>query len=130
VVDFNSDATVAVPAYDILRVLILQRRDAFIEALEAYYRTKYKGLVASTYEVRARLRSLFEEVRASMIESIAAEDMVVLLEQVHSPDFDCVLKAWRTIDEWLYDKKLTQFDSRIRYDSTRVEDENRMKNIT
>ena len=129
-VDFNDSMTVAVPAYDIVKILILQSRDNFIQALEAYRRTKYKGIQASSHEIRSRAQSLYEEVRSAMRNSMTPEEFKRLTEQINSSEVDDIEEAWHTIDEWLYEKKLIQFDTKIKYDSTRVEQENDMKSIT
>jgi len=128
-VDWENTATVAVPAYDILRVLILQRRDSFIEALEAYHRAKYQNISAQPYEIRARLRSLYEELYAAMQKDKSDEEKEKFDALMESSEFDDILEAWRTMNSWLYDKKLIQFDTQKQYDSTRAEKENQMKGM-
>lgn len=128
-VDWENTATVAVPAYDILRVLILQRRDAFIEALEAYHRAKNQGMAARTYEVRARLNSLYEELFAAFTNGKTETEVKEFEEMLKADDLKTLIAAWRTINSWLYDKKLIQFDTRLQYDSTRAEQENDLKGM-
>lgn len=129
-VDFNDSMTVAIPAYDIVKILILQSRDNFIQALEAYRRTKYKGIQASSHEIQSRIQSLYEEVRSAMKNSMSEEEFDKLTKSVESAEYDMLIESWHIIDEWLYVKKLIQFDTKIRYDSSRTEIENDMKNIT
>lgn len=124
-VDFNAEATVGTPAWDILRVLVLQRRDHFIEALEAYRRARGKGMVATDYEMQARLCSLFQELRAHLLNSLKEEEFQELEQQIDEPkDYGDTIKAWRIINNWLYSKELTKWDTRKRYDYTKVENEN------
>ena len=110
-VDFNNEMTITTPAYDILKVLILQRRDGFIESLEAYNRTKSKGVIASTYEVRSRLISLFEEIRSSFLSSETDKEVMEIEAKIKNDDIDSIMEVYHIIDEWLYKKKLTQFDT-------------------
>ena len=65
-VDFDSGETVGTPASDIVRILLLQRRDYVIEAIEKYYQLKSGGVNHGLGVVRARLRSLFLEMQAAL----------------------------------------------------------------
>lgn len=123
-VDWENNATVAVPAYDLLRILILQRRDNFLEALEAFNRAKYQGVQARSYEVKARLISYYEELHSALTADMEDDKVKEFEKKIYSDEVDELVQAYREINKFLYDKKLTQFDTKIRYDSTRAEKEN------
>ena len=66
-VDFNNETTIGTPAVDIERVLILQRRNDVIDALEGYKKLDYQGTEADLSIFRSRVLSFFEQLSASIL---------------------------------------------------------------
>ena len=141
-VDFQNEATVSTPAADIVRILILQRRNDVIDAIEAYHRNKFKGTPAETYEVRARLYSLFLEVQAALQrkakENPELQEEYALLDQTIKGDADYqrddddanhLIQCFEYINTWLDTNKLIRIDTKKQYDTTRVSDEDAEKGL-
>ena len=124
-VNFNSDATIGTPRTDILSITILQRRYDLFEALEQYRKAEYHGGSAPDYAVRARLFSLFMEVRASLKNDMSAEEFSALVAQVQSKEKEEWSAALVKLDDWLYRKNLTKVDTRKATDPRDVEATNR-----
>lgn len=125
-VDFNNEVTVGLPAWNILKVLVLQRRDDFINALEAYNRALKQGIAARDYEVAARLNSLFQELRPHIRASVKPEDFAIIEAKATNPGGQKdIMDAWNYLNEWLYNKELTKWDGKKQYDRTRTERENK-----
>lgn len=132
-VDFNSENLVAKPAADIVRILILESRNDLKAALEAYKRADLKGHDPDTYEVGARLYSLFLELSASLEKEVNKErdgatydELVVLAE---SPAFEDLEKAYHVINRWLKRSRLIEVNTKKQYDITRVEDANKANRL-
>lgn len=112
-VDFNNDATVAVPAIDVKRILTLQDRHYFKEAFGAYKKEVYKGLEVDTAVLRARLYELFLEIRSGIKRHINNSEIFdKLSKQVLSEDIKDIEAAFFTIDDWLDEIGLTKLDTR------------------
>ena len=124
-VDFNNDATIGTPRTEILSVLILQRRNDVIEAIESFKKAVYQNSDGHLWLVRSRLLSLFLEVRSALRNSMPADKFVVLENGVLSENFSDLGTAFFTIDEWLYDKKITKIDTRKDVDVDDIEEVNR-----
>lgn len=132
-VDFESDATVARPAADIVRILILQRRNDLIDALEEYRKADFHGVQASLRVVRARLNSLFTELEASLKRRHDKEgpspykELRSLIKE--GDTIEEVEEAMSFINEELDNWKLTRIDTIKQYDSTDAETENSEKGL-
>jgi hypothetical protein len=130
-VDFNNDATVATPATDVVRILILQRRNDCIEAIEAYIRNLGKTGSADPYEVRARIHSLFLELQAALRRRLSVEEyhaVRVLVINHHTAIIDLV-RCFEFMNQWLDENKLIRIDTKKQYDSTIVTEEDGEKGL-
>lgn len=129
-VDFNAGETVATPAADIVRVLLLQRRDYVIDSLEQYHQNTARGVEAGLHIVRARLRSLFYEMQAALKRRAGKnggyDELLELLEGKKITDLE---KLFFYLNEELDTWKITRLDTQKRYDSTDVETENEAKKL-
>jgi len=63
-VNFNNETIVGIPAADIERLLICQRRSDVLEALEDYKKRRFQGSNTNLSIVRARLITYFLEIQA------------------------------------------------------------------
>jgi len=105
--------TVTAPPNDVLRILILEKRENVIDSIEAFNRFKYQNQPTEDYEVRTRLNSLFLEIQASLKEDMKQNDgsFEALRSLLYSANkISQLLEVFYTINEWLYAKKLTQWD--------------------
>ena len=127
-VDFNNDITIGIPAADIERVSILQRRYEWIEAYEAYIKPRLqhsKGNFNDWGVVRARLMSLFLEIQATLKRRLPVEEY----EAIKNVDFNIdrendILKTIFRINEELDAMKLTKVDFIKKIDKTDVTKDN------
>lgn len=109
-VDFDNDATIATPAIDVKRILILQDRQYLKEAIGAYKKNSFGGVVVEPSVVCSRLYELFLEVSAGLKRHISEKDYKELFALVEGNDFDKAVEAFHIIDEWLDKIGLTKVD--------------------
>lgn len=125
-VDFNADATVSSSAIDILRILILQRRNDVIDAIETYRKLEEHSSPDTTI-VRSRLFSLFLEIQAMIKRKHKEYDQIK--ESCDSKDFEELLKTFLELNEFLDMNRLTRIDTKNVYDSTRTSSEDKEKGL-
>lgn len=130
-VDFDNDTTVGMPAIDIQRVVILERRYNLFEALEKFNRARMIGAEGDLSIVRSRLFSLFIEIDALLNRHMPAMEFKELKSKVSASESteEAMLEAIYKINELLDKVQLTKIDTRIRYDSRRAEVENEAKGL-
>jgi hypothetical protein len=109
-VDFNSGETVATPAVDVKRILMLQDRQYLKEAIGAFKKSEYSGVAADNHIIRSRLYELFLEVRAGVKRHLNPDDYEQLVDYVNSEEINEVLQAYEIIDDWLDHIGLTKVD--------------------
>lgn len=120
-VDFNKDATVATPAADILRILILQRRNDFIESKEAYRKANLSHGIDEVHVARARLESFWDEIEAIYYRDNGETKWQKFLEQVKDADtFEKIEDVFHDLNHWLDTKRLIRIDTKRQYDTTSV----------
>lgn len=124
-VDFNNESTITTPAADVVKILILQRRNDFLEALEAYNKEKARGIQTDISIVKSRLMSLFLEIQPALRRTYSAEDYEELQVLIDARDEQEIIRAFIAINTWLDDKKLIRIDTRKQYDRTIAENENK-----
>lgn len=127
-VDFNNETTIGTPAVDIVRVLVLQRRNDFIEALEQYNKQNHAGVDPPTYIVRARLISLYYEIKPMLIRKYKDKEYIMILEKsLNEGAMNEILTVWELINNFLDTIQLTRIDTRQYIDTTSVLSETRSK---
>lgn len=135
-VDFNADATVSASAIDILRILILQRRNDVIDSLEAFNRIGSHSTQPDTSVIKARLLSMFMEIQAMLKRKLTEINKITgktkyedLREKVSSDNYDLLLESFIIMNEFLDENRLTRIDTKQVYDSTRVNSEDQEKGL-
>ena len=127
-VDFNSEATIARSKAEIEGFSILEKRAFVIDAIEDYEKKSAGGVNANCQYVRARVIALFWQVRA-MLKRKQLKLHDVLWVSVKSRRYEELEDAFDKLSDYLDSLKLTQIDTGKVYDSSRVEEENRAKNL-
>lgn len=123
-VNFNSDSTVSTPAADIIRILILQRRNDLIEAMESYYKIAEQGSDVDIFVIKARLKSFYWEIEAALSRNLSDEEFDKMKEKVFSAkDIKTIEEVYEFINEFLDKMRLIRIDTRQQYDSIRVTQE-------
>lgn len=128
-VDFNNDVTIGTPAIDIVRVLILQRRNDVIEAMEAHNKAALQNIASDNSFVRARLSSFFLEIQAALKRHLNDKEYADLKAMIDSDKDEDIMAAFIIMNEWTDKIRLTRIDTKNQYDSTRTEVENEEKRL-
>jgi len=127
-VDFNAEATVSSSAYDILRVLILQRRNDVIDAIESYLKIEEHS-TPDTNIIRARMFSLFLEIQAMLKRKHRPDEYDSIKLLCTDKDFVKLQDVFLIINEFLDENRLIRIDTKEIYDKTRVSKEDKAKGI-
>lgn len=106
---------------ELLQRLIIEKRDMFMEYKRLYLvkRELNSNYTKPLIQMYAYMSVLFDEVYSSFVSS--RENGAELLELIERKDYDSLMRAFRLLGEWLYEKGLTKFDRRGGYDRTRTE---------
>lgn len=130
-VDFDNETTIGTPAVDVQRIVILERRYNLFEALEAFNRNRMRGIDADLAIVRARLATMFLEVAELLERNLDKKDYAALKKGIYGAEAteEEMLNAIETINRILDKVQLTKIDTKVKYDSRRVEVENQAKSI-
>lgn len=127
-VDFNNETTVSTPAVDVVRILILQRRNDVIESIEHYYKTAESNVEADLGVIKARILSLYLELQG-LVDKKLDEEIQALSVEIFDSDIKELLDVFTKINKLLYDINLTKIDVRLDYDTTDIEAENKIHNL-
>lgn len=128
-VDFNNEATVSTPATDVVKILILQRRNDFIEAVEAYNKQNAGGIESDPSIVKARLLSLYMEIQPALERSQKEDELNNIQLLLDSNDYLDFLRCFFIINRWLDRTRLIRIDTKKSYDRTIAELENKNYNL-
>jgi hypothetical protein len=139
VVDFNNDTTVATPPGEVVKIVVLERREQVIETLEEYHRLESSDVDTHHKErlVRARVMAFWYQIQAMVkrrlkgaqgTEDDPTYDMVEE-EIAEAKEIDDLIDAFEWMNQFVDDMGLTFIDGRERYDRKRVEDANMKKGL-
>lgn len=128
-VNFNNESTITRAPKNILEILIIEKRSYFLDALEQYYKDKFNNRNPTNSVIRARLITLFLDIKTSITRSRDKEEVEVLKDKVMSKNTDDLLEAFDIISDYLDSKKLLQWDSMKTYDPGSVEEENKFHGL-
>jgi len=132
VVDFNNDSTVSTPPGDVVKIVVLERREQCIEALESYHNVQAANLETGhkLSILRARVMAFWYQVQAMAKRRLSEEKY----EEIRA-DFENatrekeLVSGFEWLNEFVDDLGLTFIDSRAKYDRTHVEDSNSKKGL-
>lgn len=128
-VDFNNENTVTIPAIELVKVLILQRRNDCFNAYEDFKKKEGQGIDQGLNITKARLFSWFLELQASLKRKLPEKDYLSLIEKVNSDEPKKIHEAILTMNEFCDSINLTKIDMRHLIESQRVELENEHKGL-
>lgn len=130
-VDFNNDTTIGTPAADVVKILLLEKRNNLIEALEVYKKFDNRDVQADLSIVRARLLSLFLDVQAAFKRRIEpGEYEKIKIRVLQSKEEEEILEVIYLFNEYLDDIRLTRIDNKKTYDPTEVGNEDKIKGFS
>lgn len=138
-IDFRSDSTVSTPPGDVVKIVILERREQVIEALEAYHLLSigdqdatlkldiiHARIMAFWYQVQAMAKRRLKEAKGTENDP----DYEMVKEAIkESKELDNLIESFEWMNVFVDDMGLTQIDSRSRYDRTNIEDANLKKGM-
>ena len=120
------ESYIGIPPQDILKILLLTKRDNCLEAIESYYKQKNHTRTAPLHIVRARLQSLYLETEAMLKRALSTDEYEKLYESIFTNDSTeaSLIGAFRKINIILDEKRITRLDLGKQYDTTQIELEN------
>jgi len=130
-VNFNNENTIATPPRDVIKILILQRRNDLIEAIEDYNKRKFIGSDTGTQFIQARLFSLFLEIQNILSRRMSPKDYEKLEKVLLSDSLESrkLIDIFYQINNILDSADLIKIDTRKQYDTSNIETENLEKNL-
>ena len=123
--------SVALPPLDLLKIQILNERNAVMSALQDYYyiraRTKQEP---NTALLRSRIITLYTDLEPSVNRWLYDEkkksdsEFKALTSKIFSDIVDENIKGFQILNYWLDKKKVIRMDVLNQYDRTNVEESN------
>jgi hypothetical protein len=123
--------SVALPPLDLLKIQILNERNAVMSALQDYYyrraRTKQEP---NTALLRSRIITLYTDLEPSVKRWLYDEkkksdsEFKALTSKIFSDIVDENIKGFQILNYWLDKKKVIRMDVLNQYDRTNVEESN------
>lgn len=128
-VDFDSEATVSTAPAIIVKIMLLERRKNLIDAFEFYYKQKLNLIQPNIGILGSRLIALYYEIYEDLKRFYKEEEFKALNTKVFSKKYEEYEEAFKLINRWYDEKKLTRIDTIKKFDSTRVEIEHEEKGL-
>jgi len=119
-VDFNNETTISRPADEIVKILILEKREHVFDMLEFHDKKNGSGVDVDVAFVRSRVWALFLHVRATW-KRHHPDDYTVLYRLCRSRKIDDLILAVEKIDDFLDDLQLTRFDNKVKLGGNIIE---------
>lgn len=132
-VNFEGEQTIAVPASEIVKILILQRRDNALNAIIAYEKEQTEGFEldkALLANVSSAVRALFLEISSSLkrkFKEKRKEEYEKIKSFSHSRKFPELVTAFELMSDVLDEWNLTRVDTRVIYDGRDLEEANKIQ---
>jgi hypothetical protein len=126
----NKADSVAIPPLDILKIQLLNRRDAVLSAIEAQEERRLRTDDPETgaHKARAKILSFFYAVEPMIKRWVDRKEYTQLKEDVLA-SYEKSLIVFRRVSELLDQKHITKIDMEKAYDSTNIEQENSVKGV-
>lgn len=121
--------TITVPPLDLLKIMILRRRQNILNEVEEYYFHIERGHPRETYRLASLIKTFYLEMKVMMQKNMKVDVFKQTTKDCLSKDILSKIRGFEAIDLFLYDKQLTKFDMKIDYDSTDWEAENSIKGL-
>ena len=125
----TTNDNITMPPAELLKILIIQRRNDSLESIEGYYKMLCAGAGAPSNIVKARVRTLFLDLEAGLKRQLEEAKYKQLIVNVFSEDITKCIEGFREINAFLDTMNLIKVDTKKRYDSTNAEEENSTKDL-
>lgn len=130
-VNFEDSTTISTPSYEVEKITILQRRYDLLESLEYYEKLMFSGGTSDSSKslVRARLRTLFRQLKPVIRRKLTPTDFKAILHKLNSNEeadiYYCVDEVLDFIDKL----KITRIDNAKDLDTSQFEEMNKSKGL-
>ena len=123
-VDFNTETAINTPAKSIEAVLILEKRESFLQAKESYSTLKFQGSNPNNAVMRARLLNLIDQWEGFLRrqEQLNIIDWILKLES-DDCEYEDIKNIYYELSKLMDISNLTKIDS-VQIDRTNIELEN------
>lgn len=138
-VDFNNDSTVSTPPGDVVKIVVLERREQVIEALESFHFVDhgkqdtshklamlYSRIMALWYQIQAMVYRRLGKAKGTDDDPSYAMIELLIVKATKKEE---MIEAYQWMNCFIDDMGLTFIDSRARYDRTNIEDSNVKKGM-
>jgi len=128
-VDFNTETAINTPARSIEGVMLLEKREAFLQAKESYNILKFQGSSPQTAVMRARLINLIDQWYG-YLKRQKEQDVSNWIKQLENDEIEDkdISNIFYEISEEMDKSKLTKIDIKV-IDTTDIELENDVKGL-
>lgn len=130
-VDWNNETTVGIPALDVMRIYLLEKKADCEEAWRWFRDKDFEDVEQSLAKVKSRLE-VWYFVMEPMIQrhwkgnwnntKIDIKDIEKQIENGETKDIRNIIKAFNSLLDYL---KITRLDNKRTYDSSNIEEENK-----
>lgn len=121
--------TQATPPTETLKIIILQRRNTCINAIQDYFKRVHANSTPPAHLVKAPIEALFLEIEPALERTITADAYKKYKEDVFKGDANTCINAFRSMNKWLDQRNITRVDTGRKIDTTNVEEENEEKGL-
>lgn len=132
-VNFDNDTTIATPPGDVVKIVLLERREQCIEAIEAFYDVEGRGVDGGSKlgTFGARVLSFWFSVQAMAKRRLPKESYEEVEKAFKGLKFKEaeLIELYEWLNEFVDELGLTYIDSRAKYDRSRIEDANKKKGL-
>ena len=119
-VDFNNETTISRPADEIVKILILERRQHVFDMLEFHDKKSGVGVDVDIAIVRSRVWALFLQIRATY-KRHKPDEYKRLYALCRGRKIEELIRAVEDIDDFLDDLQLTRFDNKVKLGGNIIE---------
>jgi len=131
----NKFQTTATPPADLLKIMILQRREDALQAIESFYQLSFTGATPPNHIVRSRIISLYIDLEPCLRRSMPDDktginsELNKISSRVFGEDVEKCILGFRDLNNLLDQLNITRVDTRKKIDTSRVENENEAKGL-
>ena len=124
-VDFTNDTLMSRPPSDIVAIILLEKYNNYIEAVEVYISKEDKGFTHSVLStLKSRLYAMFIAQKPALKRALKPEDFKLLESIPEFEEFEEISEAYDVIISWLDKIKLLRLDTLKERDITDILGEN------
>jgi len=137
-VNFNNETTVSSPAANIIKLLVIEARYNSFLAFEEYNNKISSSVNYNQGRVRARLGTWFLEHQAYLERTFTKAEDIAEIEEVKRDlffnkkdlEYSRILEIIVFLNNVIDKLKITKLDTKLQYDTTNIEEDNKHNEYT